>query len=207
MVETNVANHPFTKRGILASLNGLYDPLGIITALTLTGRSIQRQVIPTKDKETPELAQCGWDDPLPEYYRPQWDIWKETMSMSSTFVIPRSNIPSFFTDPTRELHIFMDASDQAICYIVYMRLVEGGRAHVSFVSASAKVVHRSANTIPRSELCAAADAAQSTAHIVHELKKKPEVIRFYSDSMVTLGYIRNNHKRFSKYVVRRVDLV
>ena len=207
MVETRVTDHPFTKRGILASLNGLYDPLGIISALTLSGKLIQRQVNPTKDKVTPELAGCGWDDPLPECYRPQWDSWKSAMSACSKFVIPRSHIPSIFLSPTRELHVFVDASDKAICYIVYMRIIEGENVSVSFVSASAKVVPRCANTIPRSELCAAADAAQSTAHIVHELKMKPRLVRFYSDSMVTLGYIRNKQKRFSKYVVRRVDLI
>ena len=62
---------PFTKRGVLATVNALgYDPAGLISPVILIGKLFQREILPTK-KYGSELVSYGWDDPLPESFRPK----------------------------------------------------------------------------------------------------------------------------------------
>ena len=78
---------------------------------------------------------------------------------------------------------------------------DDGQLYISFLFANSKVAPKSANTVPRLELCAAVEAAQSAAYVSAELSElKFDSARFYSDSMVVMGYIANKDRAFSKYV-------
>lgn len=79
--------------------------------------------------------------------------------------------------------------------------------HVSFLLGDSKVAPRCATSIPRLELCAAAEAVRTASEIVKELMRKPDQITYYSDSLVVLGYLCNTEKRFRRYVARRVELI
>ena len=168
---------------------------------------IQRQVIPSKDKLTPELASCGWDDPLPEKYLDSWKNWKNSLSELESLKLPRCFVPNEFSSPKRELHVFSDASEVAIGFCIYMRCIERNNVHVTFVAGSSKVAPRCATSIPRLELCAAVEATQCAHRILSDLESKPDCINYYTDSMIVLGYINNYDKRFSNYVTRRVALI
>ena len=69
------------------------------------------------------------------------------------------------------MHIFVDASEEAIGNVSYFRNVsDEGNIEVSFVRGESKVSPRAATTIPRLELCAAADAVTSFHHLVESDK-------------------------------------
>lgn len=56
----------------------------------------------------------------------------------------------------RELHIFADASQEAIGAVAYLKTFDSsGSHHLGFVHAKAKVAPLHGHTIPRLELCAA----------------------------------------------------
>ena len=84
---------------------------------------------------------------------------------------------------------------------------ENNAAHVLFVFANSKVAPRSATSVPRLELCAAVEASQSAAYVASELKDTVNSIHLYSDSEITLGYIRNKQRIFTSYVTTRVDII
>ena len=100
-IEVSIPDKPFTKRGILAVINSLFDPLGMIAPISLTGRLIQRMVLPVKEKMTDELAKCGWDDILPNKYLEIWENWKKTLEELVVINLSRCCIPKHFIHPER----------------------------------------------------------------------------------------------------------
>ena len=47
-MNVTLPERPFTKRGVIAVINTIYDPIGIVSPVTLTGRLIQREILPQK---------------------------------------------------------------------------------------------------------------------------------------------------------------
>ncbi|KAK3751520.1 hypothetical protein QZH41_009805, partial [Actinostola sp. cb2023] len=59
-----------TKRGILAKLAKVYDPLGLVSPITLSGKIIYLSVCDDK---------IGWDVPLPEPLVKMWRKWESSL--------------------------------------------------------------------------------------------------------------------------------
>ena len=203
----NLPDKPFTKRGMMSINQSIYDPQGLIAPCILIGRLIQREVLPPKKKMTPELESCGWDDPLPERFKGKWENWKLIILDLANVRVPRCFVPPDLDDPDRELHVYSDASDQAIGFVIYMRVTQGERVSVAFVTGKSKVVPQCATTIPRKELNAATEATQCSFHLQRELRIKPSQVSYYCDSNIVLGYIHSTERRFTKYVTRRVSII
>ena len=61
----------------------------------------------------------------------------------------------------QDLHVYCDASNQAIGCVIYLRILsEKEELHVAFVSSSLRVPPRCATSIPRLELCAAVESVR-----------------------------------------------
>ena len=208
VMEVKLPQRKFTKRGILSLVSSIYDPVSFISPVVLTGRLIQRSILPPKELKDSRLADFQWDDQLPDEYRPRWETWLSTLTLLNNVKIPRSFYPDSFRPIRQELHVFCDASVEAIGHVMYMRSINVHKeVHVSFVTGSSKVSPRCATTVPRLELCAAMEAAKSTTALISELKTKPDELFMYTDSCIVLGYLTNTGKRFTKYVERRVDII
>ena len=163
---------------------------------------MQRQVL----TDHPVQTKADWDIPLPAELKPNWDAWKTGVMSKSSLGMPRCILPLNTSGGRRELHVFCDASQDAIGSVIYMKSIsESGECVVTFVSAISRLAPRAATTIPRLELCAALLAAVHVYSIVQDLKIEIDEIYLYSDSMVVLGYLRNVSKCFTKYVTRRVE--
>ena len=67
-IEVKLPDRPFTKSGVVAVINSIFDPIGAVAPVSLGGKLIQRMVLPRKENMTPELLKCGWDTPLPKEY-------------------------------------------------------------------------------------------------------------------------------------------
>lgn len=63
---TNAERH-FTRRGVLSVVNGLYDPLGLVTPVTIKGRALLRDI----SHDTSD-----WDMSLPKVKQEEWEVWK-----------------------------------------------------------------------------------------------------------------------------------
>ena len=57
-----LANQPGTRRGMLATVASIYNPLGFLAPYVLTGKKILQEMC---------RQGVGWDDPLPEMLRPR----------------------------------------------------------------------------------------------------------------------------------------
>ena len=72
---------PYTRRGVLSTVNSTYDPLGLVAPVVVTGKLLLRDLV----KETPD-----WDSPLPEDRKTEWETWRDSLIHIEKLQIPRS---------------------------------------------------------------------------------------------------------------------
>lgn len=153
---------PFTRLGVLSTINSLYDPLGFVAPVIIHGKSILREL--TADNG-------DWDAPLPQGMEESWVLWRQSLSALSNLSITRTytNIsPSEATD--RELCIFCDASTKAIAAVAYLKVTDAdGNCEIGFVMGKEKLTPCPEQTIPRLELCAAVLAVEIADLVSGEL--------------------------------------
>ncbi|XP_072554180.1 uncharacterized protein [Paramormyrops kingsleyae] len=191
---------PFTRRGVLSTINSLYDPLGFVATVTIQGKSILR-----------ELAEdnSDWDTPLPPERKESWILWRESLSALSNLSITRTYTNISPTEAAhRGLYIFCDASNKAIAAVAYLKVTDADKnCEIGFVMGKAKLTPRPEQTIPRLELCAAVLAVELADLVTGELDIQLNSTHFYTDSKVVLGYIYNETRRFYVYVSNRVTRI
>ncbi|KAK2561737.1 hypothetical protein P5673_015113 [Acropora cervicornis] len=124
-------------------------------------------------------------------------------AQSDTFKCYKSQFS--LTPSTIQLHNFADASRCGYAAVSYLRFVnERGVTHRSFVMGKTRNAPIREWTIPRLELQAAVLATRLSKMIVNELDLQVDQTFFWSDSMTSLQYIKNETKRFQTFVANRV---
>ncbi len=198
--QTSSGNKPFTKRGVLSTVNGLYDPIGFAAPVTIQGRLLLRELSKGID---------DWDTPLPAERCREWESWRDSLNDLQQLHIRRTySSESLSKAKHTELCLFCDASSKAIAAVAYLRAVyDNEKCDVGFILGKAKLTPQHEPTIPRLELCAAVLAVEMSDFILHEIDIKPDEVHFYSDSKVVLGYIYNGSRRFYVYVHNRVQRI
>ncbi|KAK7910443.1 hypothetical protein WMY93_015127 [Mugilogobius chulae] len=160
---------PFTRRGVLSTVNSLFDPLGFLAPVTIKGRMILRDI--TSDN-------VEWDAPLPQSKFEEWRRWQESLSVLKDLHIPRTYATFPVTQAkTTELCVFSDASVRAISAVAYLRVTHDDDHHeVGFVLGKAKLAPQPELTIPRLELCAAVLAVEVAETVVQEIHVKVDAV-------------------------------
>ena len=182
---------PFTRRRLLSTLNSFYDPLGLAAPILIRGKLLLRKM---------NAATTDWDMILPKEYVNDWATWKKHMqNLESLFISRQYTFLSFIGTTRREVHLFTDASVEAIAAVAVIKLI--------ILLGKAKVAPKSAVTIPRLELCAAVLSIEITNIIKKQLDIPIGEFHFYTDSRVVLGYICNDTRRFYTYVSNRVEQI
>lgn len=191
---------PYTRRGVLATINSLYDPLGFAAPVTIKGRVLLRNMMSTtKD----------WDESLSEDFKSEWNNWERSLHDLESVKIPR---PHHYVEKEsvmdQGLHVFCDASENAVAAVAFLKVKDTeSNIHVGFVMGKSRVAPKQGHTIPRLELCAALLAVEVAETVSGELDIPPVDIVYYSDSKVVLGYLNNKTRRFFVYVTNRVERI
>lgn len=191
---------PFTRRGVLSSVNSIFDPLGLLAPVTIQGRALLRELA----SESTE-----WDSPLPKEKESKWESWRQSLKELKELHVQRVYTSTSLSQAKhKELHLFSDASTKAIGAVAYLKAVQpDGKVEVGFIMGKAKLAPQSEPTIPRLELCAAVLAVEMADLIQDELDLQLDAVLFHTDSKVVLGYICNESKRFYTYVHNRVQRI
>ncbi|KAK6316625.1 hypothetical protein J4Q44_G00120250 [Coregonus suidteri] len=117
---------PFTRRGVLSTVNSLYDPLGFVAPDTIQGKSILRELT---------MANNEWDSPLPPEIEEPWVAWRESLKGLCNLHILRAYTKVSPPEARRrDLCIFSDASTKAIAAVAYLKVTDvKGDSHMGFV--------------------------------------------------------------------------
>lgn len=191
---------PLTRRGVLATISSIYDPLGFVAPVLLAGKRILQMLC--KDN-------ADWDDPLPDTLRAEWEKWRDDIHSLENTKVERCFKPEDFGQvKTVELHHFSDASIGGYGQCSYLRLVdESDKVQCSLVMGKSRVVPLKQVSIPRSELTAAVVSIKFSAMLQDELDYRNITEVYWTDSMMVLGYINNEARRFHVFVANRVQQI
>ncbi|XP_055621992.1 uncharacterized protein LOC129765605 [Toxorhynchites rutilus septentrionalis] len=188
---------PPTKREILRFVMSFFDPLGLISMLVIQGKIILQDV-----------WKCGldWDEAVPHEIYIRWKRWLVSLRCLELITIPRCYFPMYdrcnYND--MELHVFVDASEEAYSSAAYFRIVERGEVRCVLVSSKTKVAPVKSISVPRLELQAAIIGVRLAKMITdsHTLEIKRRT--FWTDSSTVLSWICSDHRRYKQYVAVRV---
>lgn len=200
-VRLNFNSNSSTRREVLSTLNGIYDPLGFIAPATISGKILLRDISP---------AGNAWDEPLSVPNQLAWEKWQNSLEPLQGLEIPRMYVSIPLSKATNaEFHVFCDASEKAISAVAYVQVPNTSDSSLGFVMGKAKVAPSSGHTIPRLELCAAVLAVELWQSVMDQMDLSPPSLKvtFYTDSKVVLGYISNETRRFYTYVSNRVERI
>lgn len=190
---------PFTRRGVLSVISSVYDPLGLIAPVIVSGKLILRDLI----QETSD-----WDKPLPVSKQDEWERWRDSLATLKHLEIPRMYLPiSLSTTDKIQLYVYSEASEKVIAAVAYIASLHDGGWYKGFILGKAKVAPKSGHTIPRLELCAVVLAVEIYEIIRKNLAVEFDNVFFFTYSRVVLGYIQNRTRRFYTYVTNRVEKI
>lgn len=186
-----------TKRSVLSELARIFDPVGFLTPLTFAFKCIVQK-----------LWSLGldWDDPAPHNIAESWSRFRTEFSSLASLIIPRF-VPGL-NSTTLQIHGFCDSSELGYAAVVYFRCEHGdGQVTTHLIIARSKVAPLKKISIPRLELCAAVLLADLIAHVkdVFNNHLAFDDIFCWSDSTVTLAWLKSPSSRWKTYVSNRVS--
>ncbi|XP_025270387.1 uncharacterized protein LOC112639726 [Camponotus floridanus] len=103
-----------------------------------------------------------------------------------------------------EVHGFSDASERAYSVVVYLRTRSNDSWVVNLIAAKTKVTPLKQVSLPRLELCAAVLLCHLVKHAM-TIFDLAAPLHLWTDSTVTLGWIRGHPSRWQTYVANRVS--
>ena len=184
-----------TKRGVLAFLAKVYDPLGLVSPQLLEGKLIYRDICEEKIR---------WDASIPP--PPLVERWRKWEQMLPSIVGFARSITAY-QEPIREvkLHSFGDASKQGVCAAVYAVVRQDSGVAQGLVAAKSRLAKVNL-TIPRLELVAGHMAVNLAVNVRDALQglNVAEDIQCWLDSTVALHWLNDNGE-YRQFVANRVN--
>ncbi|XP_033105146.1 uncharacterized protein LOC117107553 [Anneissia japonica] len=118
----DLGEEPYTKLGMLSTINGVFDPLGFVAPVMIQARVLFRKMI---------TSSTDWDEELAGCYLQEWKSWKNDLKELQNVSVPRA-YPLTFGEMVG-LHVFCDASEVAVAAVAYLVSKEGEQRHTGLV--------------------------------------------------------------------------
>ncbi|XP_037292204.1 uncharacterized protein LOC119188589 [Manduca sexta] len=187
-----------TKREALKIVMSLFDPLGLVSPITVRAKQLLQEVW---------RRGTDWDDPIDDELSAAWVNWLTHLKQLSGVTVPRC-YPGYSRARKLQLHVFTDASESAYATALYWRAEDDdGRVTVTLLAAKAKVAPLKLTSIPRLELQAAVLGARMAASVTQEHSRQPESTTYWTDSKTTLCWIRTGARSYKPYVAHRIAAI
>jgi len=179
-----------TKREILRYTSSIFDPLGLVTPVTIAAKLLLQELW----QDT-----ISWDSELNKPYQIKWVSIVADISVALQQSFPRQYIPKLPTaNSSAVLHVFADASPKAYGAVVYIQHANSS----SLVISKSRVAPLKQHTLPRLELMAASIAARLGSFVVDSLDYKLDV-HYWSDSQIVLCWLQSK-KKLKPFIDHRV---
>nr|CAI5841831.1 unnamed protein product [Callosobruchus analis] len=185
----------FSKRSILSSVCQIFDPLGLIGPVVITGKLIIQELWKLK---------ISWDDAVPPEIKQRWITFERDLECLNNLRIPRRCL---ITNNTLiELHGFCDASERAYGACIYIRSFSASVGYSSnILCAKTRVAPLKLVSLPRLELCGSVLLANLAKRVCSALNINFDRKYYYTDSMVALAWIKGEPTRWKTFVANRVS--
>lgn len=177
-----------SRRKLLSLVSSVFDPLGIISPITIRGKLLVREAW---------KANVGWDEALPSSFGEQWSRLVEEYREISKQEYPRMIGQD---DQKYKLHIFCDASTQAYGAVAYLTSDEES----NIITSKARVAPVKGRTVPQLELTALQVGTHLATYILKTLATTNiKETYIWSDNEAALQWLRNENSTIT-YVKNRV---
>ena len=101
-----------TKRSILSTMAAVFDPLGLISPISVAAKVLFQGSC---------LEKLGWDDPLPQDKLQRWEEWLKGLKNTKVITAPRFVLQGLEGQIIKtSLHGFSDVSKKAYCAAIYL---------------------------------------------------------------------------------------
>ena len=196
----SIGFEPVTKRLILRTTAQLYDPLGIISPVTVFLKLIFQDVC---------KASFDWDEPLPKNIIDRWEEMICDLRNVGTIEIKRHVFRNISKSDIQslELHSFGNGSSVAFAVAVYLRTeLKSGEIDTNLIESKARLAPLKGETVPRLELMSALILSRLIITLSNALRSIVKVDDMYcwQDSEVTLWWIYGITKEFQQFVQNRL---
>ncbi|XP_055844833.1 uncharacterized protein LOC129911149 [Episyrphus balteatus] len=186
-----------TKRDVLRILMMIFDPLGLIAHFLMYVKVLLQDIWRSK---------VDWDEEIKDSEYTNWLKWVKFLPSMETLQIPRCYIThNPKSDFERQLHVFVDASENGFAAVAYLRNETIDGIECSLIGAKTRVAPLKNLSIPRLELQAAVLGARFAQSIEQSHNMSFSKIVFWSDSKTVLSWIRSDHRRYKQFVAVRVS--
>ena len=185
-----------TKRSCLSTICKFYDPVGLLTPVTVTAKIILRKIWAFSPK-------VGWDDPLPTELQKEWSSFRESLLHVRSLKFSRSFRPKDAQSPV--LIIFSDGSKDAYGTVAYVRWKTPSGFESCILAAKSRIAPLRIVDIVRLELCGAVLNARLYAFIIHELRDIAfKEVYHVVDSEIVRAMINKDSYGFRSFAANRI---
>ncbi|XP_035230633.1 uncharacterized protein LOC118202575 [Stegodyphus dumicola] len=150
----------------------------------------------------------AWDTEIPENLRKNWQSWCDELAHISSLEIPRHQFAGAGKRDIKDglqLHCFTDASQKAYGAVLYFRYSKNGVIHTSFITSKSRVAPLKKLSLPRLELMGALIGSRACQNYIQKkLRDIDLIVYMWTDSSITLHWIRSDVKRWKPFVQNRV---
>eukprot|EP00731_Ephydatia_muelleri_P023359 Em0015g942a len=200
-ISTMASELELTKAVVISLTSRIYDPLGIVSPVTVQLKMMCQELCEAK---------VDWNETLCEEMMIKWKALMTNIAQMSPVTVPRFYLAGLDNlCGTCTLQGFCDASLKAYAAVVYLRIQTVAGCVVRLVASKSRVAPVRTQTIPRLELLSALLLAKLLSNVMAALaaELKLDVPVCYTDSRVALYWIQGQHKEWKQYVQNRVDAI
>ena len=188
----------FSRRQALSMVMGLYDPLGLVGPVLLTGKLLLRRLY------APETV-ASWDHDLPTTEKQRWASWFTELQEPYEVVFPRATRPPQALGLPR-LAGFCDSSELAVCAIVYVVWdTQDGGVCARLLMGKCRVAPLVGMTIPRGEMQSLTILSRLLVVVAEAYPSTFASISTFTDSMCSIGALAKVSTALKPYFGNRVS--
>ncbi|XP_055633313.1 uncharacterized protein LOC129773693 [Toxorhynchites rutilus septentrionalis] len=190
----NSDNRNPTKRSVLSDIGKLFDPLGLLTPVTVFAKMIMQKIW---------KFGLPWDAPLENELLESWLHFREALASVSEIKIPRYTM--IVSAAVVEIHGFSDASNAAYGAVIYIRcILADGTIRLNMLCSKSKVCPMGEMSIPRKELLGARLLSRLIVKVLKSLQLEVKQVVLWCDSQVVLAWLQKPLSVLEVFVRNRV---
>ncbi|XP_074026866.1 uncharacterized protein [Leptinotarsa decemlineata] len=186
-----------TKRMILSQISQIFDPIGLVSPVTIRAKIILQQLWREK---------LDWNETIPQNILSSWMQFSRSIISLNDIKIHRHVLVK---EPIEiQVHGFSDASQFAYGACVYLRSMDFCRnVRVRLLCAKSRVAPLNSESIPRLELCGALLLAQLVHKISNSMKLNVDKYFCWTDSTIVLSWLASEACTWQTFVSNRVSKI